>query len=356
MSPQKGEKELLVITLKKPDQLARLLNQPLLVCDPFYKAASRLKYRPDLFRFSSECEKVSELPAVNGKPLSWADCCFSRARELIDRSGSGPLYLSWSGGIDSTCMVASVLKVATAQERARIVAVYSHHSVLENPSFFRSHVAALPFRNMMRGISGKLATDGGMFVTGELGDQLFGSDLLMLGCARFGEQIIRSPFKDNVPKVIEANTGVPGSGKAIFERFLPIVDECPYPVKTTHDFFWWTNFTQKWQYVKFRFYELASWDPAARYGEQLFHFYDTADFQLWSLHNPGAKIKDTWLSYKFTAKNFLRELTGDESQLGLLKIQSIEKTYLADQTRIATTKSRSFVGSVEELATYATLH
>ena len=40
-------------------------------------------------------------------------------------------------------------------------------------------------------------------------------------------------------------------------------------------------------------------------------FYMTDDFQLWSMNNPDKKIKDTWSTYKWPAKEIIYDFTKD---------------------------------------------
>ena len=46
------------------------------------------------------------------------------------------------------------------------------------------------------------------------------------------------------------------------------------------------------------------------YGK-LVHFFDSTEFQLWSMNNPDKKIKDTLDSYKWIAKDYIYDYTND---------------------------------------------
>jgi len=187
---------------------------------------------------------------------------------------------------------------------------------------------------------------------GELGDQLFGSDILSTACQLWGDSVLRKPYQDWAAKTIEAELSKPGCGERLFEYFHPIVEESPVPIRTLHDFFWWYNFTQKWQHVKFRFVESVTWDLSAREGSEVIAFYDTVDFQHWSLNNHDLKIRNTWESYKFTAKDFIYRQTKDKAQLKLKKIQSLEKTYFLNKKRIAVDSNYQSIDDTESLKTF----
>jgi hypothetical protein len=327
--------KLLVATAKRVDPLAKSLGLAGLMVHPFFRMVSRIHHKPDFFQHQLACEFVPDLLRLNRRAPEWRNCCLERAREIL-KTYQGKIYLAWSGGIDSTTLVASILEVASPEDRKRLVIVLSHHSVLENPGYFERYLLDLPRFNILTDLSSRLVQEDSVLVTGELGDQIFGSDFLM-------NLDFKKSYEETVPALI---------GRRVFERLRPIVAEAPFPLRTTHDFFWWFNFTQKWQFVKYRAYEHTTWDLRAAYGKHLLHFFDTVDFQLWSLQNHDLKHRGDWSTYKAAAKDFLCELTNDPAQLSLQKYQSLEKTYLVSENRIAIDESGKIVNSFEELARY----
>lgn len=343
-------KQLLSLSIKTSQSLKSIISESAVLFDPFDKTVSRLTYKPDLFNFSLQAEPISELTKQTSSK-TWEDCCADRALNLLKYNFDN-YWFAYSGGIDSTNMMSSVLKFWPANELKKISVVLSHHSVEENPSFFDKYISRFNLINSLLPISKMLMTNKALLVTGELGDQLFGSDILASGCKVLGDEILSKNYLDYCPQVIDAYTGVKTSGRKIFEHFLPIVSEAPFPIKTTHDFFWWLNFSQKWQHVKYRFYENKDWCLEAKYGSHILHFYDSVDFQRWSLNNHDLKIKNTWKSYKHVAKKFIADFTLDQRQHDLLKIQSLEKTYVLSEKRIAVDSHFRQVNSIEELEAY----
>jgi hypothetical protein len=326
---------LLVATAKRVDPLAKSLGLTTEMVHPFFRMVSRLSYKPDFFNHKLSCEFIPDLLKLDKRAPDWRDCCLERARDILKKY-PGKIYLSWSGGIDSTTLVSSMLEIASDEDRKRLVIVLSHHSVLENPSYFEKYLLKFSRLSILEDLSPRLLEEDAVLVTGELGDQLFGSDFLL-------NADFKKSYQDSVPEMI---------GRTAFERLQPIVNEAPFPIRTTHDFFWWFNFTQKWQFVKFRAYEHTTWNLQATYGKNLLHFFDTVDFQLWSLQNHDLKHRGDWSTYKAAAKDFLFEITNDPAQLSLQKYQSLEKTYLVSENRIAIDEEGKVVNSLEELAKY----
>jgi hypothetical protein len=317
-------KQLLVTTAKR-----------LSVPHPFSRMVSRISYKPDFFRHKLDCEFVPDLLKIQRKAPDWKTCCLERAQSLLQRY-PGKIWLSWSGGIDSTTLVASILEVASPEDRKRLTIVLSHHSVLENPSYYENYICDLPYKNILEDLSKQLMKENAVLITGELGDQLFGSDFLI-------DQDFGEDYKTSATRII---------GKGMFERLHPIVGEAPFPIRSAHDFFWWFNFTQKWQFVKYRCYEHTTWNLQAKYGQHIEHFFDSIDFQLWSLQNHDLKHNGSWATYKTAAKDFLFQVTKDPAQTQLKKWQSLEKTYLVSENRLAIDKNLNPVNTFEELEQY----
>lgn len=304
--------------------------------DPFCRTTSRLRVCPDLFQFKLASEFVPDLVRSMGKSLSWEECCAKKAQELL-RLDRQFYYLSYSGGIDSSTALAAILQSWPSSDLKRLRIFLSHESIRENPTFFRDHVSKFPLFSSFRDLSNRLVQENALMITGELGDQLFGSDILGTGSRLFGDECLFDDYRTYAPMLM----GLAGrrasreAGMPNFLRYEPIAAECPFPIRTTHDFFWWWNFTQKWQYVKYRFAERESWNHAAGYGTHVMHFFDSVEFQNWSLQNHDQKIRASWKNYKFKAKEYLYGFTKDPAQRELLKVQSLKSTYTFTPKRAA---------------------
>jgi hypothetical protein len=85
-------------------------------------------------------------------------------------------------------------------------------------------------------------------------------------------------------------------------------------VTSVFEFFWWLNFIFGWQAAHFRILLQAGRRPLDDpFCERRYHqFYSPAYFQKWAMANPGLKIRKSWASYKFPARDLIYEFTGDE--------------------------------------------
>lgn len=310
---------------------------------PFYTTVSRLTYKPDAFNCKSIAEPFSEIISVKNHQLSFADVCNNRSLEI--RKLKGNIYILWSGGIDSTCVIASILKNWSEQDLERATVLCNHYSVLENRQFFA--IISKKFKTKLSTHRYEDYLKKGYVITGELGDQLFGSDVVGECVKHWGDDVIHADWTDIAPKIFQVFS--PNFGMATYNNYRGIIDEAPFKLKTVHDFFWWLNITQKWQHVKLRTLISSSWEDPKTYFPKLIHFYETVDFQVWSLHNQDKKIKSTWDSYKYTAKNYIVDYTRDEKFHTKLKLPSLRNLHNATEFKWAIDEDWKYLTREESL-------
>lgn len=250
---------------------------------------------------------------------SYKDCCNRKAQELMDLSEQlqKPLGIMWSGGIDSTRVMVSFLEnypLSLLKERIKVI--LSEESVIENPEFYRNYI--LPnFGFINSEYTPWLFNRELILVTGELNDQLMGSDT-MKAYRLFNKDKFNQPFdrthilsyvngliKDEKISALIVNAVVNASVK----HGVPIEQNC--------DWFWWYNFCFKWQGIWFRLMVIASpnqWQyiDSEFPGTYLHHFYSDAEFQLWSINNRPYRSMETWTDYKKVAKLDIFNFDGNQ--------------------------------------------
>lgn len=253
---------------------------------------------------------------------SFSEIMMGRGKEVLNlaKSAGKNLYVLWSGGVDSTAVVLSLLENASIDERNHIKILYTNSSVDEFPNF---HDYLLAIKNLERirlnmlDFSRKLGeiTKTDYIVTGFPADQLFGSII---------NQTLPFAHNEDWKTFIKSKTAI--------EQFESAFSHYGLPVKTVSELTWFMNFTGKWDIVN---HILSS-----AYGlphRNTINFFDTLEFQEWSVSNfdrlHKLSQKDTRY-YKVELKTFINSLFRDEDYTANKgKVGSIGYGWVYDKAR-----------------------
>jgi len=233
-------------------------------------------------------------------PASFADVCDERASQISEfaKAQDQKLYVLWSGGIDSTAALVALMKFASASD---IVVVMSEGSIAEYPWFYENKingklaVEMTPQATILPRVS-KLIRDGRILVTGELGDQIFGS-------VKYKDypdySVLMSPWQD-----------VLSAPSEIMERYERFAAACPAQIKTTKEFWWWLSYAVKYQGVCFRTLLCSRQAVLER---NVFHFFHAKSFNDWAVSTPMEEkfFGTDERRYKQIAKDYIFDTTGD---------------------------------------------
>jgi hypothetical protein len=294
-----------------------------------------------------------QIPEFRSFTKSYEEVCDDRAREILSSAEKlgVRIYVLYSGGIDSTCLLVSLLKQATPQQKKNIVVLLSHESISENPRFYDEHIrgklrvdSSIMFVNLLGGDD--------MLLSAELNDQILGSDVVAQLIVQYGPSAVHRSYDRGqlialFAATLNGDTAAAGFCVDLFER---IRAAAPVPVDTNFEFLWWVNFTTKWQaclaYVLLFTPPRKACAVTKDYLDTRFvSFYNTDEFQLWSMNNLDKRIKDTWASYKWIAKQVIYDYTKDaeyrdhktkvRSRPVILRQQSIYNRFLDENMRFS---------------------
>ena len=311
---------------------------------PFYSTVSRLDYKPDAFDNALCCQTMKELLSYPDHKKTFEEVCLDRAEEL--KLLDGTIYVMWSGGIDSTSILTAIFRTFSRADLDRVIVLCDDRSIKENANYFK-----LIIKNKVKV---QLSTaelepllKKGWIITGELGDQIFGHDMVMFAVYKSGDSAMHENWEKHVPDVFESM--VPGGAKYIYEVVSPIINEAPFKIKTVHEFGWWYNISQKWQHVKLRFLTSSKWeDPKNNYAK-LIHFYDSVDFQLWSIYGNEEKVGKKFKTYKNVSKEFSITWSKDFDFINKEKETSAIHLYLGHEMNWAIDENWNFLSKEEAL-------
>lgn len=261
-----------------------------------------------------EFEVIDRLKDFAVSAKSFSEICGERAKFICEKSfaKNRKIQILWSGGIDSTLALVSIIKELEQHDDCkRLEILLSKDSITEYPTFFRDVIEKkLNYILFEPPIYDYLDAEK-IIVTGEHGDQLFGSDKVQHFIIT--NQAFR-PFEEILPIVIARKLGSAKSVDQIISYLMPQIEKSPVKIETLFDFLWWMNFSLKWQHVSLRmFYEEGN--EKFLLDENFLHFFSAKDFQNWSISNHESKIKQTWKSYKYVAKECIFDFHKDENYL-----------------------------------------
>jgi len=294
--------------------------------------------------FRIETAERCRLPRpISGFGKTYEEICDERAGELlgIQAASRKPLALLYSGGIDSTLMLVSFMKrLSNSELRDRLVIYLNTNSVNENPKFYRQFIR--PSFRMESSEKSLDLLDGESVVVGaEFNDHLFGNYLNHMLSLVMGEDYFALPYSRDTLREILSGLGFSPEG---LDFWVTELDRSRSrqnltEIATMSQFFWWFNFCFRWQATYFsmilktpqRFRSSIS----SRFLSQHFHhFFMTDDFQRWSMVHPELKIKDTWESYKWPAKDLIYRFDGN-AEYRDHKIKAPSLNYILMQRRTA---------------------
>jgi len=252
---------------------------------------------------------IPEIPPIFTK--SFNDICFERAQEIVDLNK--PISIMWSGGIDSTGALTPLMQTALPEQ---ITVLFEPRSLIEYPWFFENHIKGkLKYKILDQHINRYERNPNEILVTGQNGDQLFTNPVIfnnfkfkdILWVDIFDQPSLFYKKSINQIRLMFKKQSV---RNYIRDNAQPFLDKSPFEIKTAFDFYWWVNFVIKWQGIEMVQNSLNSTITAEKYSF-LYNFYNSTDFQLWSMVNHDLKVKDTKESYKYVIKDMIYNFTGD---------------------------------------------
>jgi hypothetical protein len=321
--------------------------------------------------FETAIEPQFAMPAYNSNfNLNFAEVSDMRALDIkkLINSTNRPVMIQWSGGIDSTVAIVSLLKNLTPAELSKISVSMSGDTALENPHFFNKFI-----KNKFKIVDSEklLYNDyeekfNAFCICADTGDCLFGAELgnklyprmkfIQPNISKFysnvsSQDLHYSVYKDIIiqhlnnnlknslltlakQQVLDSNLSLflPGDenfGEMFYEKIVKNVNTSQVPINSLHDFFWWTIFNGRYLHCALRApvtYSVGN-NKRSLINDCVIQWYNTDEYQLWSMtnNNNGEKlIGPTQGLYKTAAKKYIFDFDKDEwYQIHKIKIISL---------------------------------
>jgi len=295
------------------------------------RSSAKIGEQINAFKYTLTCETIDEIlewePQNN---LTFEEQIERHSLDLKARTEDKNVYLMYSGGIDSTAALVSMINT-WGNDIERLHLLMSYRSITEFPEMWS--VINKKFKGRIINSIDRMDQyyNSGYIITGEHGDQIFGSDQLLKANAFFGKQCIHDSWEKYIftlyKRQFKSKKYMENNGKNLKE-FIDLLrwttEFCPFPIRSVFDWVWWVNFTNKWQLVKYRsLLSEESLDLNEKFSK-IINFYNSPSWQRWSLDNHHLKIKDHILTYKYPAKEYIVNKTGFDSYLHKPKVGSLQ--------------------------------
>lgn len=279
-----------------------------LICTLFCGRLARDRF--NLINQYSEYNWIDSVdPIYSDSPAPLAELMDKRANELLGQS----ITVQWSGGVDSTSLLLSLIKNGISKEDLQIF--YDSNTIEEYPKLFswlQEQKYDLKLVTNWRKELGATQTD--IITNGWCADQLFGSmffhrakDLYYYSL----EDLFKTVhFPRKQPTEEEINTAISVYKEAAKKLFN-------FDLTTAAELGWYANFCFKWTWVS-TFNELFLLGTKASTKTRV--FFNTPYFQSWAIHNfeniKKANIygKDT-AKYKKQLKEYCNSIFPDDDYL-----------------------------------------
>jgi hypothetical protein len=263
---------------------------------------------PDL-----NCKVLFPMP-YNLHAVDFYQASANRITEITNREGL--ITILWSGGIDSTYIFCLMLETGIAQRlssEGRLCIALNADSIRENPNMYNNIIKKGFFNCVVQ--SDRVLDNPHLYptiITGEMADNLVGS-LTMKSCVDYYNDfsVVHEDWRQRGIEWFVRNRD---SAETTEVRNLidAMLEKSPIEIKTSHDLFWYLNFNLKWQAVNFRIASHAKDNPVGNsLINNLVHFFNTEEFQIWSLTEGHYFEGTSWSDYKRVMKKKIFDVTND---------------------------------------------
>ena len=262
---------------------------------------------------------VCPIPSLPSTNLDFGQCMDQTADDLcnvISTTNRRPV-LCWSGGIDSTSILVSLLKNGNKALIDNLLILYDPVlSVGENAYFFYKFIKN---RIQIADINDFVIDTNNynkiILLDGEGGNQCTTSTPIHKLAYRQEFDLLYSPWKSTKPEqFIAIETSKYKTTKESLYFAMDLVKESiaysPIPIETVYDFLWWLNFNLKFDDVllkKIPVYgvNLNQSELADFWNNSLYHFYATDIVQQWSMVSLPYRSEKTKIDAKYHVKKYI---------------------------------------------------
>lgn len=312
---------------------------------------SRISTNSEFFHSVNILDKYI-VPQKSPVALDWDDITYDRYTQMLDRLQThNGLLVEWSGGLDSTFIVAILIKYGNRDVWNNTKICYNEYSVDENPYFARDIIVKY-FPNRCDSTDYALKRmlephDGMLKIGGAGGDRIQASKFGMRWLLMYGTNDIA--FVNNKDKILEFVSIIHDdtnsrAGELIYNAVVATAQQYNLDIATVGDFFWWWdfNFGMADMYGSFR-YSMPPHANIAESSTSSLDWFITKEYQQWALqeyqsstfadYNTGrSHIQHKRVIYEVDGNefyfNFKNKVKSQSQSTAIKQIQHINNTII----------------------------
>lgn len=245
--------------------------------------------QPRYYKFNQRITFDTTVSPEISKPNNLATIVENRAQQIVDKNSSIKLF--WSGGIDSTLAVASILPLANQDQ---IELYHTCESIRENPYFY-DYIQKFNVRTTMwsdhwdtKFISNDL------IVTGTSADEITGS-------------MDRNFYDEHsvwLTQPWQVFFKAQGCNDLFITRCEQLFSESQSPIETVFDARWWFYF-----YIRHTNFARRDWNYNLEndFANNTVQFFNTPEFDSWCIHNKTTLMGTKYSDYKRPFKEIIHQ-------------------------------------------------
>jgi hypothetical protein len=312
---------------------------------------SRISTNSEFFHSVNILDKYI-VPQKSPVALDWDDITYDRYTQMLDRLQThNGLLVEWSGGLDSTFIVAILIKYGNKDVWNNTKICYNEYSVDENPYFARDIIVKY-FPNRCDSTDHALKRmlephDGMLKIGGAGGDRIQASKFGMRWLLMYGTNDIA--FVNNKDKILEFVSIIHDdtnsrAGELIYNAVVATAQQYNLDIATVGDFFWWWdfNFGMADMYGSLR-YSMPPHANIAESSTSSLDWFITKEYQQWALqeyqsstfadYNTGrSHIQHKRVIYEVDGNefyfNFKNKVKSQSQSTAIKQIQHINNTII----------------------------
>lgn len=251
-----------------------------------------------------------------------SDLRSSQVAEIVKQDTNLPIYLYWSGGIDSTAYVSAVMRNWSKDLLDRCVIKLTHSSINEHPIFYNDHIRD---KFQTKSVYDFESWDKGYYINGDPADGLWlqANILKQAWKTTLEPTVMNDNFWDTRNEFLASKLT-----DYMYEYLLAFIKRdselADFPVITTADFFWWMNFSLQYETMIYK----HLWEPndclqgdlstIEAFQDHIICWYDSIEYQQWSMQSQMRRTKfdpKQLNSYKMEAKEYIYKFDKNEYAL-----------------------------------------